>query len=355
MKKDTQDYSTLESQIGDMGVIQEEQPKSLGKLERYGRTKEEQLTDQERQEMQEFLNKSRKRSIVGSAAREEEQSITSISEGWMPIDREEMGIRSQFYPEDWTFYVRPATVQAIKNWTAIDEERPDIVNNVFNDIIRTCVKIQTPTSSVSWQNINSWDRFWFTLKIRELTFVTGEQKIEFEDTCAECDEELMYTLRSENLFYEFPDEDLIENYWNGENWVIDPSDYDLDDPVITLYTPTIGKDQAIIDWATAKVRAGGKIDETFITYLVWMLPKASKDAQMLDRQIQKIYKEYKAWSVDMFSFMNDVVRNITINPSEKLRQTCPHCGAEVTSNVQFPNGIKAIFNVATKAKKFGSR
>lgn len=355
MKKDTQDYSTLESQIGDMGVIQEEQPKSLGKLERYGRTKEEQLTDQERQEMQEFLNKSRKRSIVGSAAREEEQSITSISDGWVPIDREEMGIRSQFYPQDWTFYVRPATVQAIKNWTAIDEERPDVVNNVFNDIIRTCVKIQTPTSSMSWQNINSWDRFWFTLKIRELTFVTGEQKIEFEDTCAECDEELMYTLRSENLFYEFPDEDLIENYWNGENWVIDPSDYDLDDPVITLYTPTIGKDQAIIDWATAKVRAGGKIDETFITYLVWMLPKASKDAQMLDRQIQKIYKEYKAWSVDMFSFMNDVVRNITINPSEKLRQTCPHCGAEVTSNVQFPNGIKAIFNVATKAKKFGSR
>lgn len=355
MKKDTQDYSTLESQIGDMGVIQEEQPKSLGKLERYGKTKEEQLTDQERQEMQEFLNKSRKRSIVGSAAREEEQSITSISEGWVPIDREEMGIRSQFYPQDWTFYVRPATVQAIKNWTAIDEERPDVVNNVFNDIIRTCVKIQTPTSSMSWQNINSWDRFWFTLKIRELTFVTGEQKIEFEDTCAECDEELMYTLRSENLFYEFPDDDLIENYWNGENWVIDPSDYDLDDPVITLYTPTIGKDQAIIDWATAKVRAGGKIDETFITFLVWMLPKASKDAQMLDRQIQKIYKEYKAWSVDMFSFMNDVVRNITINPSEKLRQTCPYCGAEVTSNVQFPNGIKAIFNVATKAKKFGSR
>jgi hypothetical protein len=203
--------------------------------------------------------------------------------------------------------------------------------------------------------MNSWDRFWFTLKIREITFITGEQKIEFEDTCSECEEDLIYTLKSENLFYEFPDEDLIDNYWNGTNWVIDPSEYDLEDPVITLYTPTIGKDQAIIDWATNKVRAGGKIDETFITYLVWMLPKASKDAQMLDRQIQKLYKEYKSWSVDMFSFMQDVVRNITINPSEKLRQTCPHCGAEATSNVQFPNGIKAIFNVATKAKKFGSR
>jgi hypothetical protein len=349
-----QDYDSLESQIGEMGGIQQEET-SLGKLEHFGKTKEEQLSSQERDELEAFRKRAEKKTILGYKANEEEQSITSIGEGWMPIDREEMGIRSQFYPEDWVFYIRPATVQAIKNWTAIDEERPDVVNNVFNDIIRTCVKIQTSNSSISWQNINSWDRFWFTLKIREITFITGEQKIEFEDTCSECEEDLIYTLKSENLFYEFPDEDLIDNYWNGINWVIDPSEYDLEDPVITLYTPTIGKDQAIIDWATNKVRAGGKIDETFITYLVWMLPKASKDAQMLDRQIQKLYKEYKSWSVDMFSFMQDVVRNITINPSEKLRQTCPHCGAEATSNVQFPNGIKAIFNVATKAKKFGSR
>lgn len=354
MSKNKQDYDSLESQIGEMGSMQQEET-SLGKLEHFGKTKEEQLSSQERDELEAFRKRAEKKTILGYKANEEEQSITSIGEGWMPIDREEMGIRSQFYPEDWVFYIRPATVQAIKNWTAIDEERPDVVNNVFNDIIRTCVKIQTSNSSISWQNINSWDRFWFTLKIREITFITGEQKIEFEDTCSECEEDLIYTLKSENLFYEFPDEDLIDNYWNGTNWVIDPSEYDLEDPVITLYTPTIGKDQAIIDWATNKVRAGGKIDETFITYLVWMLPKASKDAQMLDRQIQKLYKEYKSWSVDMFSFMQDVVRNITINPSEKLRQTCPHCGAEATSNVQFPNGIKAIFNVATKAKKFGSR
>ena len=78
-------------------------------------------------------------------------------------------------------------------------------------------------------------------------------------------------------------------------------------------------------------------------------------ARISKGQGTELYKEYKNWDVDTFSFMQDVIRNITINPSEKLRQTCPHCGAEVTSNVQFPNGIKAIFNVATKVKKFGSR
>jgi hypothetical protein len=353
MKKG-QNYDSLEEQIGNVGEreVVQEAPQSLGKLEHFAKSKSEKLTESERDEMAAFLERSKQRSVIGSM---EGQDPTSISDGWIPIDRAEMGIRSMFYPEDWVFYIRPATVHAIKNWTAIDEERPDIVNNVFNDIIRTCVKIQSGSSSVSWQNMNSWDRFWFTLKIREVTFVTGEQKIEFEDTCSECEEDLHYTLKSEHLFYEFPDDELIEKYWTGTNWVIDPSEYDLDDPVVTLYTPTLGKDQAIIDWATAKVRSGAKIDETFINYLVWMLPKASKDAQMLDRQIQKIHKEYKSWSVDMFSFMQDVVRNITINPSEKLKQTCPHCGSEATSNVQFPNGIKAVFNVATKAKKFGSR
>ena len=86
-----------------------------------------------------------------------------------------------------------------------------------------------------------------------------------------------------------------------------------------------------------------------------MLNKTSKDPQILDRQIQKLYAEYKSWSVDMYSFMRDVVKNITINPSEKLKQTCPHCSMEATSTVQFPNGIKELFNAGTKAMKFGSR
>jgi hypothetical protein len=57
----------------------------------------------------------------------------------------------------------------------------------------------------------------------------------------------------------------------------------------------------------------------------------------------------------MFTFMNDVIRNITINQSEKLRVECPYCGQEATSTVQFPNGIKVLFEVKSSAKKFGSR
>lgn len=342
-------YNELEDQIGMLGESDEisiDKPKKLKHKNVYGQREE--LSNKEEESLNAFLSKDR--------ARKERVEEANVASGWIPINREEMGIRSMFYPEEWEFFVKPATVQAIKNWTSIDEERLDQVNKVFNEVIKMCVKIDTHSKDCAgWAQINSWDRFWFILKVREYTFTTGESKIEFTDACSECSEDITYTLTSDNLFYEFPDDDLIEKYWGDGVWTIDPREYDVEWDPIVLHTPKLGKDEAIIDWATARGRNGQKIDENFIEMLVWMLNKPSKDPQMLDRQIQKIYAEYKSWTVDMHSFMKDVVKNITINPSEKLRQTCPHCSMEATSTVQFPNGIKELFNVGSKVKKFGSR
>lgn len=339
-------YDELAGQIPE---FEGDNEKPMGKLKHkasYGQ--KEGLSDEESKDLNDFLNRSRKKS--------KESNEAIISEGYIPIDRKDMGIRSLFYPESWQFYIRPATVGAIKNWTSVDESRADQLNKVFNDIVKASVKIETGTSEgAGWAQINSWDRFWFVLKVREYTFAQGEAKVEFIDECSECGTDINYTLVSDNLFYEFPDEDIVEKYWNGSTWIIDPREYDVDHEPITLYTPKLGKDDAILEWATAKVQNKQKIDENFIKMLVWMLPKASKDIQMLDRQIQKIQSDYKSWSLDMYSFMNDVINNITINQSEKLKCKCPSCSGEATSTVQFPNGIKVLFETKSKAKKFGSR
>ena len=341
------DYDALESQIGDMG----DTSSGMGKLKHkssYGGQND--LSDQEQKDMDAFLARSRKHN--------QEQKEVMVKDGWIPINRDEMGNRSQFYPENWEFLIRPATVMAVKNWTAVDESRADQVNNVLNEIIKTCVKINSHDGTqVSWNQIKSWDRFWFILKVREYTYSQGQSKVEFQDECSECNEEIDYVLTADGLFYEFPDEDLVEKYWTGEYWRIDPSEYGvIGEPVIALYTPTLERDIAIIDWATAKVRAGGKVDETFVNFLMWMMPtKPAKDMQLLDKQINQVYKTYKKWSIDMFTFMTDVIKNITIEQSDKLKMKCPYCGQEATSTVQFPNGIKVLFETQTSVKKFGSR
>lgn len=342
-------YNELEDQIGMLGAEEElsaANPKKLKHKTVYGQ--KEELSQSEEDSLNAFLSKDK--------ARKTQAEESTVASGWIPINREDMGIRSMFYPESWEFFVKPATVQAIKNWTSIDEERIDQVNRVFNEVVKMCVKIDTHSKDgAGWAQINSWDRFWFILKVREYTFSTGEAKIEFTDACSECGDDVNYTLHTDNLFYEFPDDDLIEKYWGEGVWTIDPREYDVDHDPIVLYTPKLGKDEAIIDWATSKGRNGQKIDENFIEMLVWMLNKPSKDAQMFDRQVQKLQAEYRSWGVDMYTFMKDVIKNITVNPSEKLRVTCPHCSMEATSNVQFPNGIKALFNIGSKVKKFGSR
>jgi hypothetical protein len=341
---------TLEREIGNLGGLEDESaPKQLGKLKHkaaYGQ--KEDLTEDEQESLNQFLNK-------GKQLKERDEEI-KISSGWIPVDRESMGIRSQFYPESWEFFVKPATMQAIKSWTAIDEAKPDQVNKVFNEVIKQCVKIDTHSpQGAGWAQVNSWDRFWFILKVREYTFSVGEQKVEFEDECQECGQNLMYTLTADALHYEFPDETIVEDYWNGREWEIDPAEYDVDHEPIKLYTPKLGKDEMIIEWATAKAHQGQKLDETFIEFLVWMIEKPVKDLSLFDKQVQKIQREYKSWSVEMFEFMRDVIKNITINPSENLSMRCPHCGQETISGVQFPNGIQALFGSNKPRKKFGTR
>lgn len=356
MKKD----EFLEEQIGNIGGIQEQEETNIGKKLRHIPGKKDELSDTEESEMNAFLNRSRSKSKLTQEPEYNSESIAvpQISQGWNEINRLELGIRSKFYPDDWSFFVRPATVEAIKNWSAIDEERIDVLNTVFNDIIRSCVSIKSATGNIPWHKINSWDRFWFILKVRELSFKQGESKIEFTDVCNECEEEILYKLEPKSLFYEFPDEEIVSKHWNSEErlWYINPQDYGIDKQPVKLYVPTLEKDQAILDWAISKSRTQRKnIDTVFLKFLPWLLSKVPKDSQILERFISEAQYVYKNWDIEMFDFMEDVINNITINPSENLRQVCPHCGEEVISNVRFPNGVKALFKGETKHTKFGSR
>ena len=350
-----EDYNKLESQIGDFGGADELNTPPTNKKLKYKHSGKQELTDEENVSMEKFLTRSKKHRDT-----DEEYDYTtnnSISLGWIPVDRKDMGIRSQFYPEDWQFMVRPAQVSAIKNWSAIDESRIDTVNDVFNDIIKSCVSIRSSSGNIPWSRINSWDRFWFIMKVREYTFAHGESKIEFQDNCPECDAELTYILTSDSLFYEFPDDSVIDKHWMPEDrvWYINPKEYDLQAAPVKLYVPTLEKDAAILEWAIDRTREKKQLNEVFLKFLPWMLPKAPKDKQVLDKFIKDCEAQFKAWDVDMFNFMDEVLRNIIINPSEKLRQVCPHCGEEVISNVTFPSGIKSIFTVQNKHRKFGSK
>lgn len=341
------DYN-LEDQIGSIGgseAPKKEGTGALGKI-RIGGQKE--LSEDEKSNMDAFLK---------MTSGNQSESSNMIADGWIPIDRKEMGMRSMFYPEEWEFRVRPANVEAIKNWSSIDESNVGVTNKVFNEIVKLCFSIWTPSGKLPWSKMNSWDRFWFILKIREYTFVNGESKLEYDEECPYCDQPLFFNLTAKNLFYEFPDEGVIEKHYKYDErcWEIDPKMYNLDRPVQKLYVPTLEKDDAILNWAIREHETGKNINEAFLKFLPWMLAKAPKDEQVLEKFIKECKRRFDSWDVDLFCFMEDVLRNIQLTPSEKLVTTCPHCGEEVHSTVRFQNGVKSLFAIQNKYTKFGTK
>ena len=283
-----------------------------------------------------------------------------IREGWIPVDIRLLDKRALYYPEDWEFRIRPATVEAIRNWSNIDDENFNSIDDVFNEIIKSCLSIVGAGGRpITWGNLRSWDRFFFLLLIREYTFRQGEQKLKYTDFCPECDNEISFELTSQSLMYDFPDEEVMKYYDREKGyWYIDPSEYGIEgyEP-IQLYLPTLEKDANIKQWLISRVQENRnrKVDQTFLRFVGWMSPKISKDETIAKRQLKEIEIKYKSWDTDMFSFMDEVLRNIIVMPSNKLVMNCPVCGEEVTSQIRFPNSIRDLFNVQSEHRRFGKK
>lgn len=280
-----------------------------------------------------------------------------IRDGWMTVDRALFGERNRYYPSDWEFRIRPATVEAIRNWSTIDDENPNSVDTVFNEIIKSCLSIVTPRGPIPALNLRSWDRFFMILLIREYTFIDGEKKVEFTEECPTCENPITFNLTSQSLMYELPDPEIMK-YFSEEDqtWLIDPREYDVDWPeAITLYLPTLEKEQNIKQWIFQRYQDGKKIDSVFIKFLPWLAPQIAKDLTIATRQIREYETKFKSWDREMFGFMDEVINNISISPLAKIEQTCQVCGEVVTADINFQDGIRSLFSMASGRKKFGSK
>jgi hypothetical protein len=283
-----------------------------------------------------------------------------VRDGWTDFNRKLLGERNIFYPESWQFRIRPATVEAIRNWSTIDENDPNLIDDVFTEILKSCVMIVTPDGPIPYTNIREWDRFYFILQVREYTF-TGEnngtvRNLEIPDECPNCENEIKFNVTSEGLMFDMPDPEVMK-YYDPETcvWTIDPEEFDVEGDVINFYLPTLEKRANIKAWMISRLQAKKKVDQTFIKFLPWMAPKISKDTTVAARQIKDYETKFKNLDAEMFSLMDEIINNIQVTQNSKILMKCPFCGEEATTDIQFQDGIRTIFNVSNRRKKFGNK
>lgn len=333
-----QNKKILEEQIGDLGSAEPVNTKTdLGHAKYFGNTHDR---------------------GDDTLSGDDKSKETPIRGGYIEVSKDEMGDRALFYPSGWKFMIKPATVDDVKNWSSIDEERIEQVNEVFNEVLKSSLKITAENGeTVSWNKINSWDRFWFLLKIREYTFDKGERKIAYDDECPHCGEKVGFELKASNLRFTVPDRDIIARYWDSERreWTINPKEYDVAGPVLHFYPPTIEKDNVVFKWLYSRAQDGKKLNESFSRFLPWLLNRVSKDDKVNEKFIVDCEATYKGWGLELFGLCDEILSTIQVAPDEKLLAICSHCGEEVESQIQFPNGIRSLFAVSGGRKKFGQK
>lgn len=352
----------LENAIGHIGGVEQE-GQSLGHLQ-HKIGQQESLDEEQQLGMNEFLANARSQSKItrndDTYDEDNVPRVIDIMNGWIPVDKRELGQRAAFYPASYEFRVRPASVDDIKKWSQIDADpkkvQIHVLNRVFNEVLKSCVAIYDAGVKVSGMKINFWDRLWFILKVREVTFATKRMPNISVKNCPECDGTLNIDLNPSVLTFSFPDDDVMK-YFNAatRTWTIDPQEFGIAGNVINFYLPTPEKGQLIFDWALNQSRENKTIDETFLKYLPWMLPRVGKNEDFVEKMITECKRVYKSWDTpELFSFIEQVLRNIDVEPLEKIMMTCPTCGEEVMLDVEFPKGIRPLFIAETNVK-FGSK
>lgn len=298
------------------------------------------------------------RKFTPSSDKSDGVSDRDISLGWIPVNRNNLENRGIYYPESWNFKIKAASVKEIKNWSSINDEDPNSTIEAFNEILKNCLSISDGFRNYKWNKICDWDKFYFALLIRELTFVKGESAYNLTKKCNECDNGVNVPLSSDSMIFKCPDnETVLKHYHEQERlWLVDPTEYNVKGPKVVFYIPTLEKSNALKNWAIDKTRAEEKLNESFLKFLPWLVPNIiPTERKELEKMILEAESTYQSWEEDMFMLMDEVIDNVLVSPERYIVTQCNACGEEVRVPIRFPDGIRSLFIVSSGRPKFSQK
>jgi hypothetical protein len=266
---------------------------------------------------------------------------TMINIGWKPFPSDSLPSRGMFYPDGTTFAIRAASVAEIRHFSTIDENDPLDLDDKLNMIVDKCLQIKFPDRHASWKDLKEEDRFCLIFAIRAITFINGENKLFVNLKCGQtCLGDGSYNekieLNNDNFEYYNIEPKLMRFYSQGERCFIVPSDMGP----IKLFIPSLGVTTFIKNYLRDKARKGEFYDKTFIKVAPFMFG----DWRTLSDAIYKnAERDSFGWNSKKLSAMLKLVELIRFGVKTKLTRSCDKCGAEVSSPLSFPGGIKSLF------------
>lgn len=277
----------------------------------------------------------------------DDPEIRRINEaaGYISLDLTELPSKGRFYRNDFKLSLRAARVGEIRDFSTIDENNIKDVDEKLNAILVSCARVMYGNTRGSYKDILEEDRIYVILKIKELTFKDGENKLMMpvkERKCSSgvCESQESVELRTDNLQFHEEDE-LLGKYYDEESrcYVISTKSHGQ----IIMAPPSIGVMRAITDYIRKREEDGLKWDESSLQ----ILPYVKREWRgFTDKEIFAAVTEFQGWNSGKFSIVYRLAEKMRLGVKPELNYPCQGCGAEVTVPLTFPGGVKALFVIS---------
>lgn len=277
---------------------------------------------------------------LGKARGYESSNELNFIPGYVELDSNLFPTKGLFYETGSKFLIRAATVKEIRAFSVINDQDPWSVDEAINDILKGCLMYRIGSKMMSYKDLKEDDRFYVVMCIRELTFVKGDNKIELKPICSECGTQNSIELKSELIEATLPSEKMM-SYYSDENKIFEVKT--KSNGVIYVEPPSVGVSMQITAYIKKLQQEGKKPDASFLKILPYMIKEWRG---LTERGIKELEAEFIGWDATLFQTMNVIVDMAKVTVSENINLTCSNCQAEVTTPINFPDGIRSIFVVS---------
>jgi len=257
--------------------------------------------------------------------------------GWFPIYLENMPSSGRFYDDGLKIHIRAARAAEIRHWSTLNERDMFDVDDKLNHIMQQCVRIQGERKLFSWKDILEEDRIFVILAIRELTFKEGENRLQVSKQCPHCGTTNTIDINNTNM-QRVPLTHEIEKYYDQEERLYNIATRSYG--IIKMKPPTIGVMQVVTKYITKKQQEGGYWDQSYIQLFPYLHTqwRGLKESAIFDGEV-----DFVGWDEKKYMLMYRLGEKMKVGVQSEIKTDCSGCDEEITAQIDFRDGIKAIF------------
>lgn len=286
----------------------------------------------------------------------EMEKNAALNMGYIPIKLEIVPSKCYFNPKDIKMEVRAASLDEIKQYSAMNEEDPNDVDTQLINIMERCMVyteiVNGEAIKRSVENLKERDKLFYLFLIRDVSMAKHQRynKLYQEVKCPHCGTPNKKEIDHNIFSYDDIPKGIMKYY--------DPVDrcFKLNTEEIggelRFYIPSIGVrrwlKKYIIDQEIKKSRGeGGFYDTQFLTCIEYLVEDHKKLSEAF---LEEEYRKYKAiWTYDKHEVVRYLVEGIGVGIKPSVTFNCHNeeCNQPITSVLRFRRGIRNILNLSS--------